>query len=97
MLKLGRLIQYPSDNLACCANSLTVRGCIAGSTLVRMASSRSEGGGDTCAATSHSPVTEITETASECVEISEGRAKILFPSSNKVFYNPVQEFNRDLR
>ena len=34
---------------------------------------------------------------SECVEISEGRAKILFPSHNEVFYNPVQEFNRDLR
>ena len=31
------------------------------------------------------------------VEIQEGRAKILFPSSNEVFYNPVQEFNRDLR
>ena len=33
----------------------------------------------------------------DCVEITEGRAKILFPSSNEVFYNPVQEFNRDLR
>ena len=31
------------------------------------------------------------------VEITEGRAKILFPSSNEVFYNPVQEVNRDLR
>ena len=31
------------------------------------------------------------------VEIQEGRARILFPSSNEVFYNPVQEFNRDLR
>ena len=31
------------------------------------------------------------------VEIQEGKAKILFPSSNEVFYNPVQEFNRDLR
>lgn len=30
-------------------------------------------------------------------EITEGRAKILFPSTNEVFYNPVQEFNRDLR
>nr|XP_033791309.1 tRNA (guanine(26)-N(2))-dimethyltransferase-like [Geotrypetes seraphini] len=28
--------------------------------------------------------------------ISEGRAKIIFPSANEVFYNPVQEFNRDL-
>ena len=33
----------------------------------------------------------------DCVQITEGRAKILFPSSNEVFYNPVQEFNRDLR
>lgn len=31
------------------------------------------------------------------VEIQEGRARILFPNSNQVFYNPVQEFNRDLR
>ena len=31
------------------------------------------------------------------VEIQEGQARILFPSSNQVFYNPVQEFNRDLR
>ena len=31
------------------------------------------------------------------VKITEGRATILFPSSNEVFYNPVQEFNRDLR
>ena len=31
------------------------------------------------------------------VEVKEGRATILFPSRNEVFYNPVQEFNRDLR
>lgn len=35
--------------------------------------------------------------AAECVEIREGKATILFPSQNEVFYNPVQEFNRDLR
>ncbi|KAA0202582.1 hypothetical protein HAZT_HAZT008962 [Hyalella azteca] len=29
-------------------------------------------------------------------EVSEGQGKVLFPSSNKVFYNPVQEFNRDM-
>lgn len=29
-------------------------------------------------------------------EICEGQAKVLFPSNNEVFYNPVQEFNRDL-
>lgn len=28
--------------------------------------------------------------------ITEGRATILFPTNNGVFYNPVQEFNRDL-
>lgn len=28
--------------------------------------------------------------------IKEGKARILFPSANEVFYNPVQEFNRDL-
>ena len=31
------------------------------------------------------------------VEVKEGCATILFPSRNRVFYNPVQEFNRDLR
>ncbi len=36
---------------------------------------------------------------SDCdvLKISEGSATILFPNSNEVFYNPVQEFNRDLR
>ena len=34
---------------------------------------------------------------SECDTISEGAATILFPKGNQVFYNPVQEFNRDLR
>lgn len=28
--------------------------------------------------------------------VTEGSAKIAFPSANGVFYNPVQEFNRDL-
>lgn len=28
--------------------------------------------------------------------VSEGSAKILFPPGNAVFYNPVQQFNRDL-
>nr|XP_012807664.2 tRNA (guanine(26)-N(2))-dimethyltransferase [Jaculus jaculus] len=28
--------------------------------------------------------------------VAEGRATIVFPSANEVFYNPVQEFNRDL-
>merc|ERR1719391_1556855 len=28
--------------------------------------------------------------------VKEGSAEILFPSAKDVFYNPVQEFNRDL-
>ncbi|XP_041838700.1 tRNA (guanine(26)-N(2))-dimethyltransferase isoform X2 [Melanotaenia boesemani] len=28
--------------------------------------------------------------------VREGKAAILFPNANEVFYNPVQEFNRDL-
>merc|ERR550519_2352089 len=28
--------------------------------------------------------------------VKEGQAEVLFPSRNDVFYNPVQEFNRDL-
>ncbi|KAG9290032.1 hypothetical protein G9A89_010338 [Geosiphon pyriformis] len=28
--------------------------------------------------------------------VKEGKASILFPKTNEVFYNPVQEFNRDL-
>ncbi len=30
-------------------------------------------------------------------QVREGQAAILFPQSGEVFYNPVQEFNRDLR
>ena len=29
-------------------------------------------------------------------KVTEGKAEILFPVSNGVFYNKVQEFNRDL-
>jgi tRNA (guanine26-N2/guanine27-N2)-dimethyltransferase len=29
-------------------------------------------------------------------QVGEGQASILFPKKNQVFYNPVQEFNRDL-
>lgn len=32
----------------------------------------------------------------EVIIVNEGEAEILFPSSNEVFYNPVQEFNRDM-
>ncbi|XP_063305667.1 tRNA (guanine(26)-N(2))-dimethyltransferase [Pelobates fuscus] len=37
----------------------------------------------------------ISEGAGETV-IIEGKAKVIFPNANQVFYNPVQEFNRDL-
>ena len=30
------------------------------------------------------------------VKVTEGKAEICFPDLNSVFYNPVQEFNRDL-
>lgn len=29
-------------------------------------------------------------------KITEGKATILFPKGNKVFYNPIQQFNRDI-
>ncbi|XP_051897844.1 tRNA (guanine(26)-N(2))-dimethyltransferase [Pristis pectinata] len=38
-----------------------------------------------------SPGAPIGETV-----INEGKAEIIFPNANEVFYNPVQEFNRDL-
>jgi len=28
-------------------------------------------------------------------KVTEGKATILFPDTNEVFYNPIQEFNRD--
>lgn len=37
------------------------------------------------------------EPSAEFTEICEGKATIRVPGSSKVFYNPVQEFNRDLR
>lgn len=37
------------------------------------------------------------ESTPEFTEICEGKAKIRVPGASKVFYNPVQEFNRDLR
>uniref|UniRef100_H2ZLY0 tRNA (guanine(26)-N(2))-dimethyltransferase n=1 Tax=Ciona savignyi TaxID=51511 RepID=H2ZLY0_CIOSA len=38
----------------------------------------------------------MTETKDKCTYVKEGKASILFPSENSVFYNPVQEFNRDV-
>lgn len=36
------------------------------------------------------------ETVNEFNVITEGNASILFPKGNKVFYNNVQQFNRDV-
>jgi len=35
-------------------------------------------------------------TEANFTKIKEGKAEILFPDANSVFYNPVQEFNRDI-
>lgn len=49
------------------------------------------------AATRAEDSTEETNNSSEeFEEILEGKAKILFPKANTVFYNNVQVFNRDL-
>lgn len=34
--------------------------------------------------------------AAPVATVTEGAAKVVFPNANEVFYNPVQEFNRDL-
>lgn len=41
------------------------------------------------------PTLEINKNAYTVVK--EGTAEVLFPNSHDVFYNPVQEFNRDIR
>lgn len=38
----------------------------------------------------------IDDNKSDFMSVKEGKAEILFPKSRDVFYNPVQEFNRDL-
>lgn len=52
------------------------------------------------ATTADKPSTEapakLEETQPGETVVKEGKAAILFPSANEVFYNPVQEFNRDL-
>jgi len=40
---------------------------------------------------------ELQQRSGDSVKVTEGSATILFPNTNEVFYNPVQEFNRDLR
>ncbi|KAM5238031.1 tRNA (guanine(26)-N(2))-dimethyltransferase [Ctenodactylus gundi] len=42
------------------------------------------------------PCREERPPAAQETAVTEGAAKIAFPSANEVFYNPVQEFNRDL-
>lgn len=42
------------------------------------------------------PRTEERPPEAQETTVSEGAARIAFPSANEVFYNPVQEFNRDL-
>eukprot|EP00039_Didymoeca_costata_P011498 m.161902 g.161902 ORF g.161902 m.161902 type:complete len:425 (+) comp15193_c0_seq4:27-1301(+) len=54
--------------------------------LSKMASSNS---GDKSAA-------EAMDSKDDFIKVKEGSATILFPNSNEVFYNPVQELNRDL-
>ena len=39
---------------------------------------------------------KVEENVQNTSTVREGKAEIIFPSSNEVFYNPVQEFNRDL-
>lgn len=40
----------------------------------------------------------VTETwnGEQYTVIKEGQAKILYPAGHQVFYNPVQEYNRDM-
>jgi len=44
------------------------------------------------------PASTRTETwqGEEYTVIEEGKAKILYPAGHQVFYNPVQEYNRDI-
>ena len=46
--------------------------------------------------TSMTSSSEAAQTTSPVI-ITEGKAKIRFANETEVFYNPVQEFNRDLR
>lgn len=39
---------------------------------------------------------ESVGAGNKLTEVKEGKAVVLFPDSESVFYNPVQEFNRDL-
>ncbi|XP_064478026.1 tRNA (guanine(26)-N(2))-dimethyltransferase-like [Ornithodoros turicata] len=39
---------------------------------------------------------EVTLDKTPRTSVKEGKAEVLFPSTHDVFYNPVQEFNRDM-
>uniref|UniRef100_A0A6B2G4P5 tRNA (guanine(26)-N(2))-dimethyltransferase n=1 Tax=Myxobolus squamalis TaxID=59785 RepID=A0A6B2G4P5_MYXSQ len=42
------------------------------------------------------PEGEINTLCENCTIVSEGKAKMIFPFKSTVFFNPVQEFNRDI-
>lgn len=49
-----------------------------------------------CVKMSTIPAADRNDTTMNSTPVTEGAATILFPSANEVFYNPVQQFNRDL-
>ncbi|XP_071275071.1 tRNA (guanine(26)-N(2))-dimethyltransferase isoform X2 [Agelaius tricolor] len=55
-----------------------------------------EGSGATPEGSAGPPQSEGSPPGTGETLITEGRATIVFPSANEVFYNPVQGFNRDL-
>ena len=63
----------------------------------RRISSRMSGGEETQESAGDAGKSQTPETPPGFLQVTEGRAKILFPSAEEVFYNPVQEVNRDLR
>lgn len=58
-----------------------------GGDAVKMKGVGGDGDGEACFVVDTRPFTSVTE----------GQAEVLFPATHDVFYNPVQEFNRDLR
>lgn len=42
------------------------------------------------------PTETVTVDGAEYIVVREGTAKMLFPIAGDVFYNPVQEMNRDM-
>lgn len=65
------------------------------SSIYTMASKQSQSNPDVDVITDDQPMAQDKKPASDKLSVvNEGKASILYPSS--VFYNPVQEFNRDL-